>query len=102
MTGKTGKKELLTILLAGLCLNVSSLHLHTLNAYSATAHEDALHLTNEKLPFCFACKHLSYGLISAMETQKASLPCRESQQFQSDESLSDFSPYLLANKSPPS
>lgn len=101
MTYKTSKKELLTILLAGLCLNLSSLHLHSLNEYLTTGEKSGLHLTQEELPFCFACKHLSYGDISRPGFVNPALHYNQGLQVYADKVLYDHTPEIHLNKSPP-
>ena len=97
----SGKKGLLTILLAGLCLNLSTLHLHSIDQYLAKGENSGLHYTQDEIPFCFACKHLNFGDLSSKENLHPVIPAGQGPQLYAREVIPDNSPDLHPNKSPP-
>jgi hypothetical protein len=97
----SGKKELFTILLAGLCLNLSTLHLHSIDQYLAAGENSGLHLAQDELPFCFACKHLSFGEISTGIALSPVMHGGEKPQIFAEQGIYDHTPALHLNKSPP-
>lgn len=92
---------MLTILLAGLCLNLSAPHLHSLNEYPAKGENSGLHYTQDELPFCFACKHISYGELSPGISIGPLIDNGSEPHILIDEGKYDHTPDLHLNKSPP-
>ncbi|HKL18930.1 MAG TPA: hypothetical protein VJ905_08165 [Halalkalibaculum sp.] len=97
----TGKKEMITILLVGLCLNLSTFHFHTLSVFSDSDEGDIPHHIEKEVPVCFACQQLTAGIQSFVDSRIISTSLGKAGQFISIEAETDFSPASVSNKSPP-
>lgn len=98
---RTGKKEMITILLVGLCLNLSTFHFHSLSVFSNSDGGDVPHHIEEELPVCFACQNLTAGIHSFFDSQVISTKFGKAGLFISIEADTDFTPASVSNKSPP-
>ncbi|NGP76045.1 hypothetical protein G3570_05350 [Balneolaceae bacterium YR4-1] len=98
---KTGKKDTITILLVGLCLNLSAFHFHSLLVYPDSDKGNIPHHIKEELPVCFACQHLTAGIQSYNSTSVITTESVRADLFSSVEAETDFTPASISNKSPP-
>lgn len=92
---------MITILLVGLCLNLSTFHFHTLSVFTGSDKGEIPHQIEEELPVCFACQHLTLGIPSFPESQVISTNFGKAGLFIPIEAETDFSPATVSNKSPP-
>lgn len=92
---------MITILLVGVCLNLSAFHSHFLITYPDSEKGDIPHHVKEEMPVCFACLHLAAGILSNTESRVISADFGKTGLFISIEAETDFTPASVSNKSPP-